>query len=273
MYIVLWMKTFFFSISPALLFGLLGVNTGCVLLPDPPPLAPEGQAHGFHKFEATPPGWETQHHAVYVPSGYTPEKEWPLIIFLHGWGEKGHDGRRPTGIGLGPAIEQHPERFPTLVLFPQSPPPAVFGDREERRHMQTPDASPHITAALEYVLTNYSVDEDRVTLTGVSMGGFGTFYYGAAHADRFAGLMPVSGGGRLADAPVLADMPMWIFHGAKDSIVDVSESAIMVSAIQAAGGNPRLTIYPDLGHAIWDRVYNDPAVVEWLLAQRRQSPQ
>lgn len=242
---------------------------GCQSLPWPKPLAPEGQVHGFHVIEATPAGWDTQRHTLYVPLSYTPDNEWPMIVFLHGYGDQGHDGRKPTRIALASAIEKHPERFPALVLFPQAPPGAVFGDREERWHFKTKDASPLITAAMDYVIDNYTVDEDRVTLTGISMGGFGTYYYGAQHAETFAALMPIAGGGRIVDAPVLATIPLWIFHGAKDRIIDVAQAAVIVSEIQKAGGNPRLTVFPDEGHWTWDQVYYDPEAMAWLLAQRR----
>ena len=255
------------------LAGCLATMPGCQSLPWPKELAPEGQASGFHVIEATPSGWDIQRHSLYVPPGYTPEKEWPMIVFLHGYGDQGHDGRKPTRIALASAIEKHPEMFPALVLFPQAPPGAVFGDREERWHVNTKDASPHVTAAMDYVFDHYNVDEDRVSLTGISMGGFGTYYYGAQHPDKFAALMPICGGGRIEDAPVLATIPMWIFHGVKDRIIDVAQSAIMVSEIQKAGGNPRLTVFPDQGHWSWDQVYYDPEAMAWLLAQRRDDGQ
>lgn len=179
-----------------------------------------------------------------------------MLLFLHGLGERGDDGLTPTQVGIGPALQRWPERFPCLMVFPQCP--------IDRRWA---DAFDHIDATLEAALRTYRVDEQRIALTGVSMGGFGTWLYGAVHPDRFCALMPVCGGGKPGDAPRLQGLPIWAFHGAQDDVIDAARSREMVDAIRQANATVRYTEYPDLGHNCWDRVYNDPEPVSWLLAQ------
>ena len=208
-------------------------------------------------------------HPLYVPDHYNPNQEWPLIVCLHGAGERGLDGLLPANGALAHQVRDHPERFPALVLFAQAPYGYVWGDRQELQARMLPDASPILTEAISLVEANYNVDPDRVTLTGLSMGGYGVFYYAADHPDRFAALLPIAGAGWLPDAPKLAHLPIWAFHGDEDLAVGVEDDIAMIEAINAAGGDAWLTIFPGERHFIWDRVYADPAVIDWLLAQSR----
>lgn len=209
-------------------------------------------------------------HPLYVPAEYDADQTWPLIIWLHGAGERGLDGILPANGALANQVKAHPERFPTLVLFAQAPYGYVWGDRQEPPVRLLPDASRILDEAIERVMTDYNIDPDRVTLTGISMGGYGVYYYGADNADRFAALMPVAGAGWLDDAPKLTGLPIWAFHGAEDRAVPVKDDIAMIEAINAAGGDAWLTIFPGEHHDIWDLVYGEPAVIEWLLAQTRQ---
>lgn len=196
--------------------------------------------------------------SAYTPDDYGAHAHWPMLLFLHGIGERGDDGLAPTQVGIGPALQSWPERFPCLVVFPQCP--------VDRRWAAALD---HIDAVLEAALRTFEVDEQRIALTGVSMGGFGAWLYGAAHADRFCAVMPICGGGQAGDARRLASVPIWAFHGAQDEVIDADESREMVEAVRQAGGTVRHTEYPDLGHNCWDRVYSDPEPISWLLAQTR----
>lgn len=195
-----------------------------------------------------------------VPTAYSPRRAWPLIVFLHGIGERGHDGVKQTEVGIGPWVAKNPERFPALVLMPQCAPNAMWGSES---------SVAQINAAMEYVLANYSVDKRRIVLTGLSMGAFGAFAYGADNVDRFAAIVPVCGRGDPRRGPDLAKVPMWVFHGAQDTVVPPDGSRVMVEAIKAAGGNVRYTEYPDLNHNSWDATYSNPEVIEWMLAQKR----
>lgn len=205
---------------------------------------------------------------LYVPADYDPDEEYPLIVFLHGAGERGDDGLRQTDVGIGPAIRKNPDRFPCLVFIPQCPTGKWWGAVPGR---SSDDSSgPHITDGINAVIRNFNVDEDRISLTGLSMGGYGTFAYGTGEAERFSAFMPICGGGDIAGAASLARRPMWVFHGEADSVVPITRSKEMVDAIREEGGFVKFTTYPDVGHNSWDAAYGkDEGAVEWLLAQKR----
>ena len=197
-------------------------------------------------------------YVVYVPHDYAPEKKWPLILSLHGAGERGDDGLLQTEVGIGRAIRLHADRFPCLVVMPQCP-KGVWWDK----------VIEDFETALAQTEKEYTIDASRVYLTGLSMGGFGTWTYGAAHPERFAALAPICGGGKPADADALARIPIWAFHGADDNTVSPSKSREMVEAVKKAGGDIKYTEFPKTGHNSWDAAYDDPATMKWLLKQRK----
>jgi len=197
-------------------------------------------------------------YVVYVPHGYTPDKEWPLILELHGSGERGDDGLAQTEVGIGRAIRLHPDRFPCIVVLPQCP-DGVWWDK----------AVEDFETALAQTEKEYRIDPARVYLTGLSMGGFGTWMYGAAHPERFAALVPICGGGKPEDAAGLAKVPIWAFHGADDKTVPPAMSQKMVEAVKKAGGDIQYTEVPKTGHNSWDTAYGEADTIKWLLKQRR----
>ena len=197
-------------------------------------------------------------YSVYVPREYTPSKKWPLIIFLHGRGERGSDGLVQTDVGIGHAIRKNPERFPCIVAMPQCPADSGWNDRHDV-----------IDETLAQSLSAFSINERRIYLTGLSMGGYGTWSYGAAHPERFAALMPICGGGKTTDAPALAKVPIRVFHGGADSVVNPEASRAMVEAVKKAGGDIGYTEYPGVNHNSWDNAYGDPDAIAWLLKQKR----
>lgn len=197
--------------------------------------------------------------AEYVPPGHDPARPAPLVMFLHGAGERDGEEQAPHEVGIGPAIEAHPRRFPCLVVMPRCP-----------ADLWWTDVLHHVEAALDAALDRHEVDLDRVYLTGMSMGGYATWTYGARHADLFAALLPVCGGGRRKDIPGLAGLPIWAFHGADDAVVPAEESRRMVQAVRQAGGQVKYTEYTGVGHNSWDLTYGDAEAMEWLLAQRRK---
>ena len=217
----------------------------------------EAAATGFINKVMTVNG-VARRYMVYVPHDYTPDKAWPLVLFLHGAGERGDDGLLQSDVGLGHAIRKNPERFPCLVVMPQCP-------KEVWWH-QVPE---HMDTVLADVLKAYNVDPARVYLTGISMGGFGTWIYGAAHTDIFAAFMPICGGGNPADAAKLATRPIWAFHGADDSSVPPSKSREMVEAVRNAKGNIQYTEFPGINHNSWDSAYGDANAIAWLLEQHK----
>lgn len=216
-----------------------------------PPLDP-----GFHD-RILPEGGAGSRWVLYVPPGYDRTRDWPLIVFLHGRGEEGTDGRAQTKVGLGPALRRDPGRWPAVVVFPQKPADRYGWDEYE----------PRILTALAAARHETRVDPDRITLTGVSMGGFGAWMLAPRHRDLFAAIAPVCGGGNPTDAPDLATLPIWAFHGTADPVVPVEHTTRMVEAVRAAGGDPRLTLYDRLGHNAWDAAYADEALPAWLTTQ------
>jgi len=220
-------------------------------------------ATGFISFTTTTEG-ETRKSVVYVPDNYDPHKEWPLIVFLHGMGERGNDGLKQTEVGIGRAIRLHPDRFPALVVMPQCSPSTVWSAAENQNGAPS---WKYIDDVIAYVKRHYSIDDRRMTLTGLSMGGYGTFRYGAMRADEFAAFMPICGGGNVDDAKELARRPLWAFHGLADTTVPPEKSEQMVEAIKAAGGEAKLTEYEGVGHNSWDNAYGDDAAIAWLLSK------
>lgn len=211
---------------------------------------------------------ETWPGAIYLPPGYSEDEEYPLIVFLHGSGERGDDGESQTTSGIGTAIRENPQRFPCLVLMPQCSADDSWVSPAGR---DGSTAQLHIDAAINDALEKYSVDEDRVTLTGLSMGAGGLYRYGSEHPDRFAAFMPVCGRGVRRYATGLAKRPIWIFHGEDDNVIPLTLSERMAAAIEKEGGDVKLTTYPGVGHNSWDRAYSkEQGAIEWLLKQKRE---
>lgn len=218
-------------------------------------------------------------YQVYVPADYESKARWPVILFLHGAGERGTDGLLPTNVGLGPAIRRAPGRFPAIVLFPQVPPDSQW--------VGTPgDAA---LAALAQTMKEFHTDPARVYLTGLSMGGHGTWYLAYRHPELFAGVAPLCGwveemtrfrgsvpvvpaeSGAALPALVrrLGRLPIWIFHGEVDEAVPVNGSREPAAALRAASADVRYTEFLGLNHNVWDGVYASEEFTRWLFAQRR----
>lgn len=197
-------------------------------------------------------------YALYLPNGYDkdPAKRWPLIIFLHGIGERGNDLALLQVNGIPRKIADG-ESFPFIIAAPQCP------DND----WWSPDT---INALLDELIERHRVDEDRVYLTGLSMGGFGTWSTAAQYPGRFAAIAPICGGGNAFMANNLKHTPTWAFHGAKDETVPIKRSQEMVDALKACGGEVKFTVYPEAGHDSWSMAYNTPELYQWFLQHRRQ---
>ncbi|QCR23717.1 alpha/beta hydrolase-fold protein [Pontibacter sp. SGAir0037] len=197
-----------------------------------------------------------QHH-IYYPEAYheQPGKEWPLIVFLHGAGERGDNLEKVKRQGL-PKYLVGKNDFPFVVAYPQCP-----------YRMQW--TIPFLKEWLKQVLKEVRADKSRIYLTGISMGGFGTWYWAATHPECFAAIIPICGGGDRGLAAKLMSVPIWAFHGAKDDIVPINYTLEMVDAVEQAGGKPQLTVYPDLYHDSWTETYSNPLIYEWLLQHKK----
>jgi len=197
---------------------------------------------------------------LYQPRETTPGQKHPLIIFLHGMGERGDDIQRIKRHGP-PKIVENNKSFQFIVVSPQ-----CSKDAKDRGWWNARD----LRLLLDYVKKHYPVDEKRIYLTGLSMGGFGTWAWAAEQPDAFAAIAPICGGGNPALAKKYGKLPIWAFHGDQDKRVEPAKSQVMVDAIKAAGGDAKLTIYPGVGHNSWSATYANPELYKWFLSHTRK---
>jgi predicted peptidase len=234
---------------------------------------------GFLDRTATVSGTQYRYQ-VYVPAGYAGSTQrWPVILFLHGAGERGADGLLQTNVGLPWAIRNAPAKYPAIVVIPQVPTDSLWLGAPARAAM----------TALDQTMAEFRGDPDRVYLTGLSMGGNGTWNLAYQFPERFAAIAPIcgfitpftrlpasraivpadSGDAFAAIARRLRRVPTWIFHGEIDPAVPVSESRRAADAFKAVGGDVRYTEFLGGGHNVWDGTYSSPAFQDWLFAQHR----
>lgn len=200
-------------------------------------------------------------YQVCLPAGYDAAKAMPLILFLHGSGEAGDDGVKQSSVGIGPAIKKNPKGWaPYITVIPQKP--------KERGGWMDHEAL--MLGVVEKTKKEYKIDDARLYLTGLSMGGYGSWMLAAKTPGMWAAVAPVCGGGNPADGPKLKDLPIWAFHGDKDNAVPLKKSQDMIDAIKAAGGEPKLTVYPGVGHNSWDKAYQDEKLWEWFLQHAKK---
>jgi predicted peptidase len=201
----------------------------------------------------------TYRYAFHAASGGAATGPAPVLFFFHGKGERGDDLALLERHGL-PRLLAAGRSFPFAVIAPQCP-----GDCDWRTESG-------LTDFVAMACDRHQVDPARVYLTGISMGGFATWAVAQQAPARFAAILPICGGGDTTQASRLRDLPIWAFHGARDPVIPPARSTEMVAAIRAAGGSPRLTIYPEAAHDSWTETYANDAIYAWLLAQRRPSP-
>lgn len=225
-------------------------------------------------------------YQVYVPVDYVQGKLHPMVLFLHGVGEGGEDGLLQTQVGLGPAIRQARERFPFLVVFPQA------------RHNQfwVGEMAALALKTLDRTVEEFNGDPQRLYVTGISMGGHGTWCVTARAPGKFAAIVPICGfvNVKRPDLPAerkafvpkdfpfvnspdpyvvvasqISKVPAWIFHGGADTVVPPDESRRMFQTLKASGFDVKYTEYDGVGHNSWDKAYAEPDLVRWLLSHRR----
>ncbi len=206
-------------------------------------------------------------YLAYLPPDYNPKKRWPLMLFLHGAGERG------TNIWLvakhgPPKIARTNASLPFILISPQCP----AGDHW---------SNDLLLALLDHVTGKYAVDTNRIYLSGLSMGGYGTWALAIEQPEKFAAIAPICGGGETisillaqgARRNALKRLPVWAFHGAKDPVVPLEESQRMVDALEKIGNKHiELTIYPEATHDSWTETYNNPKLYEWLLSHKSRAP-
>ncbi len=202
---------------------------------------------------------------VFLPHNYDPQssQRWPLLLFLHGLGERGSNLELVKKHGPPKIVEKKPD-FPFILISPQCPDGQWWSNAP-------------LLALLDEVQEKYAADPERVYLTGLSMGGFGTWSLALECPERFAAIAPICGGGNPyppygfdeARAQALKSLPIWVFHGAKDTRVKLEESKRMVELLQAFGCQVQFTIYPEAGHDSWTETYDNPQLYDWFLQHKR----
>ncbi len=224
-----------------------------------------------------PLGGKPVRYQVYVPFDYTGKREWPVILFLHGAGERGTDGLRQTQVGLGSAVRLWADRFPAIIVMPQAPSESIWRGTVADMSL----------AALDQATMEFRGDRSRTYVIGLSMGGYGAWTLALKQPTRFAAIVAVCGGvlppGHFTEldaglkgkdpyaelAQRLGGTPAWLFHGAQDSLVPAEESRRIHRAFNQAGHSINYTEYPDVGHESWDPAFADPMLWTWLFQQRR----
>lgn len=222
----------------------------------------------------------TYTYVVYVPSDHAISQKRPVILFLHGSGERGNDGLVQTQVGLPAVIRGNMKKYPAIVVMPQAPPDAMWNGVTAEAAM----------VALRATLKEFAADPDRVYLTGLSMGGNGVFYLGYRYAEVFAAVAPICGwvtywseewstvdvvapGDEATaferTAQKLAKTPVWIFHGEMDDVVPVEQSRKAAAALMKINPQAKYTEVPGVGHNSWDNAYNSASFIAWLFAQKK----
>jgi len=192
---------------------------------------------------------------IYLPKDYSVKIHWPILLYLHGASQRGDDLHQLTKHGL-PAILASGRQLPLIVVSPQC------------QANQNWDCD-QLLAFLDYLEKKFAINPNRVYVAGESMGGYGTWALATTAPERFAAAVPACGGGNVEQAGRLVKLPIWAFHGAKDTTVPLEESQRMVDTIQKLGGNAQLTILPDKGHDIREAVFSRNDIYDWMLQQQR----
>jgi predicted peptidase len=227
-------------------------------MPSSPQTAQQFEAKLTHSLRAQ--------YLLFLPRSYDPQgpKRWPLLLFLHGSGERGSALAKVKVHGPPRIVESQPD-FPFVLVSPQCPSGEIW-------------CSEILCLLLEDILGRHRVDPSRVYLTGISMGGYGVWKLAIAYPERFAAIAPICGGGDvlpilLGDRQkiqALRTLGVWAFHGGKDPVVGLEESEKLVAAFRHIGNEARLTIYPEAGHDSWTETYNNPALYRWFLEHQRR---
>ena len=242
-----------------------------LLLVAAPAFARRAQETGFLNRSLTING-VAHKYQVYLPEGWNEHEKWPIILFLHGTGERGTEGMDETQIGLPAAIRMHPERWPFVVVMPQVP--------FNHHHWTDPDMMEMAMGALDLETHEFHGDPERTYLTGLSLGGYGVWELARTYPHTFAAIVPVSGGVFWSYQPqrwqqtelpmeyarVVAHTPAWIFHGADDPVVAPKQSELMYEAMKAEGGNVRFWEYAGVRHNSWEKAYAVPELPHWFLS-------
>lgn len=223
-------------------------------------------------------GKATLSYRLLKPAKVEKDETYPLVIFLHGAGERGDDNTAQLKHGVGSfASEARRKKSPCFLIAPQVPRNRSWveggktkkGDGKGDASRQASEPGKLVLELIEQSCKDLPIDKKRIYLTGLSMGGYGTWGLLARKPELFAAGIPICGGGSPASAEKLTKIPIWVFHGDKDTAVPVARSREMIEAIKKAGGSPKYTEYPGVGHDSWTKTYADNKVLDWLFDQKK----
>ncbi len=232
------------------------LNSGCTSMQKTEPMAGQHARRFEKKVQVT----AAMDYLLYLPGKVPPSgKRWPLMLFLHGAGERGDELEVVKRNGPPMRVAEGKE-FPFMIASPQCPKDISWSD---------PSQIIALNALIDELVATYPIDESRIYLTGLSMGGFGTWSLATTYPERFAAIAPICGGGTRMTPRRLGQMPIWVFHGAKDKVVPIGLSQEMVDALKKKGADIKFTIYPETGHNSWVEAYNNPELYEWFLQHTR----
>lgn len=218
----------------------------------PPPGAQVARQHVVRLTDGTD---VTVRYWLFVPAELNQKTKWPLMLFLHGAGERGEDLELVKKWGPPGFVDQKPS-FPFILVSPQCP---------EKQFWQVES----LALLVDALADELPIDKRRLYVTGLSMGGYGTWGLLAKYPRLFAAAIPICGGGDPAAAAQMKDIPIWAFHGDKDDAVPVVKSQEMVDAIQKLDGRAKLTVYEGVGHNSWSQTYDNPEIYDWLRSHER----
>ncbi len=198
-------------------------------------------------------------YLLYLPKNYDTKEKWPLILFLHGMGERGNNLDRIKKHGLPKMIEDG-HAFPFIILSPQCPRKTYWSMQLE-----------NVKELLDDVVEQHPIDTKRIYLTGLSMGGYGTWDLAIKYPKIFAAIAPICGSSSmLGELIFLKNTPIWAFHGEKDSKVPLAMGEQTINLIKKSNNNVKFTVYPDVDHNSWDLTYNNPKLYEWFLEHKTE---
>ena len=197
-------------------------------------------------------------YAEYLPKDYDENKKYPLVFFLHGAGERGNNLDLACAHGFMKHVREEGKEYPFICVAPQCPKNKYWGCYTES-----------LIAFLDYICDTLPIDEERIYLTGLSMGGTGTWMLAMAAPERFAAIAPVCGSGIPWYAEVLKDTPVYMYHGDCDDVVPIEESVSMLNALNKRGGNAKLKICYGVEHNAWNIAYSGYELVNWLLSHKK----
>lgn len=209
-----------------------------------------------------------------TPNEVVPKKTYPLILFLHGAGERGTDNTAQLKHGITALIEGADKLSdPVFLLAPQCPTKRYWTPIEKTGQTAEPDQPnvllDEVIALVDETAKTQPIDKKRIYITGISMGGYATWYLLARYPAKFAAAIPICGGGDPSQAAKFAKVPLWAFHGEADPVVPVQATREMIAALEKAGGKPKVTYFPGVAHDSWTKTYDNPEVIHWFLTQHQ----